>query len=54
MDLKNGRKESVNVVVTDQLPKSNDDKVKVSCSMILIVTLFATSFSFTITGSINW
>lgn len=29
MDLKNGRKESVNVVVTDQLPKSNDDKVKV-------------------------
>ena len=30
MDLKNGRKEPVNVVVTDQLPKSNDDKVKVS------------------------
>ncbi|KAL5265216.1 hypothetical protein ACHWQZ_G006091 [Mnemiopsis leidyi] len=29
MDLKNGRKEPVNVVVTDQLPKSNDDKVKV-------------------------
>ena len=37
MDLKNGRKEPVNIVVTDQLPKSNDDKVKVG-SQVLIIT----------------
>ena len=30
MDLKNGRREAVSILVTDQLPKSNDDKVKVS------------------------
>lgn len=37
MDLKNSRKEPVNIIVTDQLPKSNDDKVKVS--IIMTITL---------------
>ena len=30
MDIKNTRNDPISIVVQDQLPKSNDDKVKVS------------------------